>query len=160
MKSNISANLDDIINRPDDSFQEFRLNAAAFSSNGDGPPKINIFYIHEEISVTSRHDNDAVITIDFYGNVPVTSQGNATTVSAESYQMAPPSLRPARLHFTQRSITPPPSKLCGTIGACTLSRRLIRGQVEPIRVVHQVGHGGEETSDFVGINDAVIGAHK
>lgn len=160
MNSNISANLDDNIDRPDESFQECCLNAAAFSVIGGGLPKINIFYIHEEISVTSRHDDDAVIIINLYGNVPIPSQCNATTVSAESYQVAPPSLRPARLHFTQRSITPPPSKLCGTIGACTLSRWLIRGQVESFGVVHQVAHGGEETSDFVGINDAVIGAHE
>jgi len=160
MKSNISANLDDNIDRPDESFQEFYLNAAAFSVIGDGLPKINIFYIYAKKSVTSRHDGDAVITISFFCKVPILSQSNATTVSADSYQMAPPSLRPARFHFTQRSITPPPSKLCRTISASTHSRRLIRGQVEPFGVVNQVAHGGEETSDFVGINDAVIGAHE
>ena len=79
------ANLVDSIARLDNSFQQFRLNTTAFSVIGDVLPNINIIDIYEKILVTSRHDDDAVVRIDFYGNIPFPPQGNATTVSVESY---------------------------------------------------------------------------
>lgn len=85
MKSDIGANLDDNIARLDDSFQQSRLNTTASSVIGDDLPNINIIDIYEEMFLTSRHDDDATIRIDFYGNIPIPSQGNATRVRAESF---------------------------------------------------------------------------
>jgi hypothetical protein len=90
MKSDIGVNLDDNIARPDESFQELRRNAAAFSVIGDGLPDINIIDIRKKITSRPATITTRSLRINFCGNIPIPSQGNATTVSAESYQLVLP----------------------------------------------------------------------
>jgi hypothetical protein len=90
MKSDIGANLDDNIARPNETILELRLDTAVFPVIGYGLPDVNIVDIHEEIIVASRHDDDAVVKNEFLRQYSVSSQSDATTVSPESYQMLPP----------------------------------------------------------------------
>ena len=61
MKSNVGANLYDDIARANETVQELHLNAAAFTVESDRLTDKDIVDIHEEMTVASRHDDDAVV---------------------------------------------------------------------------------------------------